>query len=88
MQDFVAYPKRSKLAMMLVASLSFAVFGLTLMGVFGPFQVTGRFGTPISPQLAFAMCWTLGPLVLLFGAAGSFAILRMMVTGGGLIRIR
>lgn len=88
MEEFAAYPKRSKLAMMLIASVSFTVFGLMLMGAFGPFQLMtgGRFGTPLSPQASSVMGWILGPPVFLFGGAGSFSLLRM-IASGAMIRI-
>jgi hypothetical protein len=70
MDDFVAYPSRSRVALLTLGSAAFVVAGLWMGGVFGPPPSSSRY----SPEFLFAIGWV---SVVLFGLCGVMWIRRL-----------
>jgi hypothetical protein len=79
MQDFVAYPSKWRLALLLLATIVFVVIGLWMIGLFGPPPDTGR----LDPAFGTFFGWA---SVLFFGLC-FFVIGRMMTDTDAHVRI-
>ena len=70
MEDFVAYPSRSRIALIMLAAVPFVAVGLWMGGVFGPPPSSSRY----PPEFVFAIGWI---SVVFFGLCGVMAIRRL-----------
>jgi hypothetical protein len=79
MQDFVAYPSKWRLALLLLATIVFVVIGLWMIGLFGPPPDTGRGDTAFVTFFGWAS-------VIFFGFC-LIVLIRMMFDSGEQVRI-
>lgn len=79
MDDFVAYPSRSRLASLTISAAVFVAGGLWMGGAFGPPPASSRF----PPAVVFAIGWL---SVLFFGLCG-LAVLGRLFAHGVQVRI-
>jgi hypothetical protein len=70
MDDFVAYPSRSRIALLALGAVAFVAAGLWMGGVFGPPPSSSRY----PPEFVFAIGWL---SVVFFGLCGVMWVKRL-----------
>ena len=79
MDDFVAYPSRKKILLLMLGSMVFVGLGLWMAGVFGPAPSTGRYSTGFTHLIGWAAVTVFG-----LGLVMSF---RRLLSRSELLRI-
>ena len=74
MEDFVAYPSRWRIVLMILGAIGFVALGLWMVGAFGPPPTSHRSG----PIFTFVWGWV---SIAFFGWCGVLGVKRLFDTG-------